>query len=147
MAEDGVDALTMLGLMLECRGFDVVLAGDGRDALNAVIRHGPDAVVSDMNMPHLDGLGLCQALRELPDGGSVPVILWSSAQADDSRLLQAVALGGVVFVSKSLAVTEVDAALRRLLLLTEATGESAARGIGEDRIGQDAEDPSAAAAA
>ena len=84
--------LTMLGLMLEFRGFHVVLTGDGRDALNAVILYSPDAVVSDLNMPHLDGLALCRAGRAPSTGGSVPVILWSSAPADDSRLPQALAL-------------------------------------------------------
>ncbi len=115
MAEDDVDARTMLGLMLELRGIDVVLASDGRDALDAVLLHQPDAVVSDLTMPILDGLELCRAVRALPLCRPLPVILWSSAVAGDSRLLEAIALGGVEFLSKSLAVTEVDAALRRLL--------------------------------
>lgn len=147
VAEDGVDALTMLGLMLEFRGFDVVLTGDGREALNAVILDGPDAVVSDMNMPHLDGLALCRAVRALPTGGGIPVILWSSAEVDDPRLLQANALGGVEFVSKSLAVTEVDAALRRLLALTETSGHQPAAEMGEDRNAQHRTSPSVGVAA
>lgn len=147
MAEDGVDALTMLGLMLEFRGFDVVLTGDGREALTAVTLSGPDAVVSDMNMPYLDGLALCRAVRALPAGASVPVILWSSAEHDDPRLLQAIALGGDEFVSKSHAVTEVDAALRRLLALTETSRKQPAGGMDEFRNGQDLEHPAVAAAA
>jgi two-component system response regulator MprA len=114
VAEDGVDARTMLGSMLDFHGFDVVLAIDGREALGSILVHRPDAVVSDMNMPHLDGLGLCRALRALP-GDSLPVILWSSVQADDPRLLEAIALGKVEFLSKSLAITTIDAALRRIL--------------------------------
>jgi CheY-like chemotaxis protein len=115
VAEDGVDALAMLGLTLEFHGFDVVMTGDGCEALKAVLVYKPDAVVSDMNMPQLDGLGLCRAVRALPATAFLPVILWSSAEADDPRLLEAIELGGVEFLSKSLAMTEVDAALRRIL--------------------------------
>jgi len=115
VAEDGVDALAMLGLMLEFHGFDVVLTGDGCEALNAVLVYKPDAVVTDMNMPHLDGLGLCRAVRALPTPALLPVILWSSAEADDPRFLEAIELGGVEFLSKSLAIAEIDAALRRIL--------------------------------
>lgn len=115
VAEDGVDARTMVGIMLEFRGFDVVLTADGRDALDAVLVNRPDAVVSDMNMPRLDGLGLCRAVRALATADSLPVILWSSAAADDPRLVEAIALGAVEFLSKSLPVTEIDVALRRIL--------------------------------
>jgi CheY-like chemotaxis protein len=66
-------------------------------------------------MPHLDGLGLCRAVRALPTPALLPVILWSSAEADDPRFLEAIELGGVEFLSKSLAITEIDAALRRIL--------------------------------
>lgn len=105
----------MLGLMLEFRGYDVALAVDGRDALDAVLARRPDAIVSDMNMPGLDGLGLCRAVRCLQTFTSLPVILWSSAEADDPRLVETVALGGVEFLSKSLAVSTIDATLRRIL--------------------------------
>lgn len=42
VAEDGVEARTMLGLVLEFRGYDVVLAVDGIDALDAVLARRPD---------------------------------------------------------------------------------------------------------
>lgn len=115
VAEDGPSERTMLGLMLEVKGFDTVLTADGRAALDAVLTHGPDAVVSDMNMPHLDGLGLCRALRALRPAAALPVILWSSADPDDPRLVEAIALGGVEFVSKSAAIGRLDPLLRRLL--------------------------------
>jgi DNA-binding response OmpR family regulator len=121
VAEDDVAARTMLGFVLELRGFDVVLAVDGRDALDAILVHRPDALVSDMDMPRLDGLGLCRAVRALPAGDCVPVILWSNAEADDSRLLEVLSLGGVEFLSKSLAVTEIDPALRRVLRVAGGT--------------------------
>ena len=115
VAEDGLAERTMLALLLHHRGFDTVLAADGHEALEAAVVHQPDAVVSDMNMPRLDGLGLCRALRALPDGDIPPIIVWSSVDAHDPRVLEAVALGGVAFFSKSFPVTGIDAALRHAL--------------------------------
>jgi DNA-binding response OmpR family regulator len=128
VAEDSADTLTMLGSMLKLRGFNVVLAGDGREALDAVLVHGPDAIVSDVNMPHLDGLGLCRAVRALRAGASLPVILWSSTGADDPRVLEAIALGGVEFVSKSSSITEIDARLWHVLTRGVPTYERSAAG-------------------
>lgn len=115
VAEDGDAERTMVGFMLEVSGFDVVLTVDGLDALDAVRVHCPDAVVSDMNMPNLDGLGLCRALRALPTAAATPVILWSSVDAEDVRLRESIALGGVEFLSKAVVVTRIDSVLRQLL--------------------------------
>ena len=105
----------MLGLMLELHGFDVVLTVDGRDALAAVMDHCPAAVVSDMNMPNLDGLELCRALRSFPQSAALPVVLWSSAGPDDPRMLEALALGSVEWLSKAVPASEIDDVLRRML--------------------------------
>lgn len=130
VAEDGPDARMMLGVMLEFRGFDVVLTVDGRDALEAVLVHRPDAVVSDLDMPHLDGLGLCRAVRAMAAGVSLPVILWSSARADDPRLLQAIALGGVEWLSKSATITGIERALRQALRLLPTRPGEGPRAVG-----------------
>ncbi len=105
--------------------------------LDAVQDCRPDAVVSDMNMPRLDGLGLCRAVRALPGGDSVPIILWTSAERDDPRVQVAVACGGVEFFSKSLAVTKMDAVLRQMLRgLVRDTGQPGADAAvgGEDQV-------------
>ena len=114
VAEDDDDARSMLGAWLESRGYEVVLTADGLEALDSVRGRGPDVVVSDMNMPRLDGLGLCRAVRELKSGNALPFILWSSLPSDDTRVRAASALGGQ-FVSKSRAVAEIDAVLKRVL--------------------------------
>ena len=115
VAEDDEDARTMLGTWLERRGYEVVLAADGLEALDSVLCRGPDVVVSDMIMPRLDGLGLCRAIRELRAGNPLPFIVWSSLPSDDTRVRAASALGDVQFVSKAGTVTEMGAALERVL--------------------------------
>lgn len=115
VAEDDDDARTMLGTWLERRGYEVLLTADGLEALDSVLRHGPDVVVSDMTMPRLDGLELCRAIRELRSGNPLPFIVWSNLPNDDTRVRAARALSDVHFVSKSRAIAEIDAALERIL--------------------------------
>lgn len=71
---DDEDAITStLGPYLERSGFDVVVAGDGEEALALHARHSPDIVVSDVLMPKLDGRELVRRLRA--DETWTPIIL------------------------------------------------------------------------
>ena len=115
VVDDDADARIMLGLLLESRGYAVALAADGLEALEVLRVQSPDAVVSDMNMPRLDGLALCRAVRELGSDSPVPFVVWSSVAPDDDRVRETRALGGVEVIGKSQAVVDVDVALRRLL--------------------------------
>ena len=115
VAEDQIDQRVMMGAMLDCRGFEVILAVDGRQALYAVVEHHPDAVVSDLEMPNLDGLGLCRALRALRAHAGLPIVMYTAADPDDSRVRDAYALGGVEVLSKSAAPTQIGDVLRRLI--------------------------------
>jgi signal transduction histidine kinase len=66
--------------------YDVVTAADGLAALEAIRARRPDIVVSDVMMPRLDGLALVRALRELPDGASLPVILLSARAGEEAAV-------------------------------------------------------------
>lgn len=64
---------------LESAGFEVTLAHDGQQGLEHARRERPDAIVSDILMPRLDGFELCQAVREDADLKDMPVVLVTSA--------------------------------------------------------------------
>jgi two-component system chemotaxis response regulator CheY len=73
------DSLTVrrgLQLVLEKAGYSVVLAADGEEALNTLVKEGGiDLVITDLNMPRLDGLELTRRIRSLPGYRFVPVLL------------------------------------------------------------------------
>jgi CheY-like chemotaxis protein len=77
IAEDNADVRTLLHRVFDRAGFTVLTAVDGRDALHAVRRHRPDVVLTDLDMPHLDGLQLCRAIRQDPTLGHTPVTILS----------------------------------------------------------------------
>ena len=62
-------------------GYVVVLASDGREALDILERDRPDLIVMDVMMPHLDGRQAYQAIRSCPAFSNIPVIMMSAAIA------------------------------------------------------------------
>ena len=65
----------MLDLKLRQAGFSVISASNGQDAFKLAREHQPDLVVSDYQMPVLDGLQFCQQLAADPETGGIPVIM------------------------------------------------------------------------
>jgi len=64
--------------ILEDDGYDVVSANDGDEAVELARAHKPDLVITDVEMPKLDGYGVCKALKGDPTTAHVPVLICSS---------------------------------------------------------------------
>ncbi|GGQ65084.1 response regulator [Couchioplanes azureus] len=86
IAEDTDDVRMVLQRLFTRAGFTVLAAEDGRAALELARRQPPDVVLTDLDMPHLDGLELCQAIRRDPELSDIPVaILSGGIQPGDPR--------------------------------------------------------------
>lgn len=79
LVEDSEAVRDMLELVLEQEGYQVSTACNGDEALSAVRRSVPDAVITDLVMPGTDGVRLCQSLKGDADFDDVPVIAISGA--------------------------------------------------------------------
>jgi two-component system response regulator MprA len=97
---------------LRLNGYDVELAADGREALEAAERSHPDAVVLDLMMPHVDGLEVCRRLRAAGDRTPVLIATARDAVADRVEGLDA---GADDYIVKPFALEELQARLRALL--------------------------------
>ncbi|MBA3500654.1 MAG: response regulator [Deltaproteobacteria bacterium] len=64
--------------ILEDDGYEVVSANDGAEAVELAREHKPDLVITDVEMPKLDGYGVCKALKSDPTTAHVPVLICSS---------------------------------------------------------------------
>jgi len=100
----------LLADVLESDGHRVMTAGNGREALTIVARDRPDLVVSDVMMPLLNGVRLCQQLKADPSTASVPVILMSSV---GPRVVAG--SGADAFLKKPFDLDEVEMLVRMLL--------------------------------
>ena len=98
----------LVRVALEGSGLAVTTAATGADALEALSHEVPDVVVSDVNMPEMDGFTLVRRLREGRAGGAVPFIfLTSRSDADD--VVRGLRLGADDYVSKPFQLPELVA--------------------------------------
>jgi len=84
IAEDDPHMLRVLSMWLRRNGHDIVEAGDGDEAMRKIEAQCPDLILSDFNMPRVDGLTLIRWIRQ-NISRSVPIIILSS-RADQANL-------------------------------------------------------------
>jgi two-component system, OmpR family, response regulator MprA len=104
---------------LKLEGYEVALAGDGEEALEAATRQHPDAIVLDVLMPKLDGLEVCRMLRERHD--RTPVLMLTARDAVTDRV-DGLDAGADDYVVKPFALEELLARLRALLRRGDGNG-------------------------
>ena len=112
---DDEPAIThLLRRVLEEDGHRVVVAIDGRAALDRVAERRPDLVVLDADMPEVGGFEVCRRLKTNPDTRLLPVLILTGSGAPDARL-RAWELGADEFLTKPFQALEVAARCRSLL--------------------------------
>ncbi|MEU1799943.1 SpoIIE family protein phosphatase [Streptomyces sp. NPDC019937] len=85
VADDNADVRSYLGDLLG-RDHDVLLAADGRAALDTALEHSVDLVLTDVMMPRLDGFGLVRALRADPRTTRLPIIMLTARAGEESTV-------------------------------------------------------------
>ncbi|PSN76591.1 hypothetical protein C8B47_26485, partial [filamentous cyanobacterium CCP4] len=85
LVEDSIATRTQEKRILESAGYEVVTAVDGMDGFKKLQSRPFDAVVSDVQMPNLDGLGLTQRIRQHREYNEIPVVLVTTLASDDDR--------------------------------------------------------------
>ena len=85
VVDDSLTTRTLERGILEAAGYDALVASDGAEALVVLGREGIDLVVSDVEMPRLDGFGLTAAIRRDERLRHIPVILVTSLDTAEHR--------------------------------------------------------------
>ena len=75
VADDETHILHVVSLKLRNAGFDVVTAEDGEEAFEIAIEQSPDLLITDYQMPYLNGLELCQKLNETEATADLPAVM------------------------------------------------------------------------
>lgn len=114
VADDAEDVLTLVKATLTRAGYEVVTAGDGEAALEAVKAHGPALAVLDVSMPKLDGLDVLGRLRDDPELADIPVVLLS-ALAQESDVSRGYQAGASRYVRKPFSPRELIAIVDELV--------------------------------
>jgi CheY-like chemotaxis protein len=83
--EDDREAAALIAEDLVDRGFDVCLAYDGQEGINAIISERPDLVVCDVNMPILSGFQVAERVATQPDIGDIPFVFLTAISDQDAE--------------------------------------------------------------
>jgi two-component system chemotaxis response regulator CheY len=83
--DDSASMRQMVSFTLRNSGFDVIEAVDGQDALTKLGDRDVDLVLTDQNMPRMDGLSLIRQLRGLPRFRSTPILVLTTESGDDMK--------------------------------------------------------------
>jgi two-component system chemotaxis response regulator CheY len=83
--DDSPSIRLMMKLTLTAQGFEVVQAADGVEALELAKKRVADLVLTDINMPRMDGLTLIKELRALPDYKMVPMLILTTESGQDRK--------------------------------------------------------------
>ena len=93
---------------------NVYEAGDGQDALAMMAQHRVDLVLSDINMPKMDGLQLLAALKASPQWRNIPVVMITT-EGGETKVAEAVKLGAAGYVRKPFTADQIKEKLVGIL--------------------------------
>jgi CheY-like chemotaxis protein len=74
IVEDDFDTRYVLSLILKTEGYEVLTAADGECALTVAVEQRPDLIITDINMPRLNGIDLTRKIRDKRETASVPIL-------------------------------------------------------------------------
>src|SRR5690554_6243094 len=99
VVDDEIGALTLIGIMLERGGFEVLKAKDAEQALVVLEHDTPDLIILDVMMPGMDGIELCRVLRERPNTVETPILILS-ARGDAKSVMAGMEAGASDYLPK-----------------------------------------------
>jgi CheY-like chemotaxis protein len=114
VVDDFDDTRLLLRTWLERKGYRVIEAHDGRQAIDAVQDMVPDLIIMDVEMPELDGLSATREIRKLRELSNVPIVAVSAYGADQFRL-EALAAGCNEYVSTPFEPNELEILIRSFM--------------------------------
>ena len=101
VVDDDQNIQLVLKYRLEKEGYQVLLAGDGVDALKKVKAEKPDLIILDLTMPRMGGFGFLEEMRSNDKANSVPVpVIVLTAYGFESNRAKSLELGAVEFMTK-----------------------------------------------
>jgi CheY-like chemotaxis protein len=130
LVDDAEDFLEPVRFWLESKGYLVMTANNGQEALDAIKRHAPNIVFLDINMPGMNGLEALKRIRSLY--GNLPVVMVTAAYQNEQYFAEANKLGISGFFPKSNSLPDltrmIEMTLRAHGKIKAAEGEQGAGG-------------------
>ena len=116
VVDDSATMRNLVSMTLTDDGFQVIEACDGRDALKNLTGQKIHLVISDVNMPNMDGITFVTALKQLPAYKFVPVVMLTTEGSDEKKRAGQAA-GAKAWVVKPFQPAQLLAGVRKLLIM------------------------------
>ncbi len=114
IVEDSPSILALVGRMLTLNGFNAVSASDGKIALDLLATEKPDLILSDINMPEVDGFELCKAVKANPELAAIPFVVMSSND-DKVHMNRMIQYGAASYLVKPFNLNQLVMLIERIL--------------------------------
>jgi len=119
LVEDTADIRSALRLLLEMRGYTVIEAVDGLEAVELALKHLPDLILMDLAMPVHDGVAATRAIRAEKPTSLIPIIAVSSHEGN--MKMSAIIAGCDEVMTKSAFMADFDTTLTKYLPLSASS--------------------------
>lgn len=115
IVDDSASVRQVLDILLKGAGYAVIEAEDGKDALGKLGGQKIHLIVSDVNMPNMDGITFIKAVKQLPAYKFTPIIMLTT-ESQESKKLEGQAAGARAWVVKPFKPAQMLAAVQKLVL-------------------------------
>ena len=112
--DDNEQNLQLLEEYLWSWGYEVVLAHDGREAVDLYPRYNPSIIVLDVMMPNMDGYEACQLIKQSPAGRAIPILMLTALTGAEDKI-KALESGADDFLNKPINREELRTRIRSLI--------------------------------
>jgi len=114
VVDDSLSMRQLVKMSLTSAGHTVIEACDGRDALSKLGGQKINLIISDVNMPNLDGIGLVKAVKARPEYRFMPIIMLTT-ESEQSKKAEGQAAGAKAWIVKPFQPQQLLAAVEKLL--------------------------------
>ncbi|NLD36373.1 MAG: response regulator [Desulfatiglans sp.] len=113
--DDSTSIRQMVGFILKDAGFEVIEAVDGQDAVNHLLKNsGIDMIITDLNMPNMDGIELIKQARAMPKYKYIPIVMLTT-ESQDNKKQAGKAAGATGWIVKPFQPEQLLAVIRKVL--------------------------------
>ena len=115
IVDDSASIRTVVGIALRGEGYSVIEAKDGQDAINKLFGQKVNLIISDVNMPIMDGITFVKNVKQMPAYRFTPIIMLTT-ESDESKKRQGQEAGAKAWVVKPFNPEQMVSAVQRLCL-------------------------------
>ena len=114
IADDEQSIVVPLEYLMEQKGYQVMAAYNGEEAIEKIISFNPDLILLDIMLPIIDGFEVCQMIRSNPNWKDIKII-FVSAMGREVDIAKGLALGADAYITKPFANAEIIQKVREVL--------------------------------